>query len=124
MVHLGCPTQIVHFFEAVLYDWHTALSFDGHTSETFEVDNSTGKGDPSSMILYLIYSHMLIEILPTCSGDGSMYMDDNFFTAFGNTFEECDKKINHYQILDKQHMWSVAHNSHAELSKFRCIHFT
>ena len=49
-------------------------------------------------------------------------MDDNVFTAFGSTFEECDKKIN--QMLDKQDVWSVAHNSHAELSKFRCIRFT
>ena len=27
-------------------------------------------------------------------------------------------------MLDKQDMWSVAHNSHAELSKFRCVCFT
>ena len=121
-MRLGYPTQVVRFFEAVLSDRHTMLSFDGHTSETFEVDNGIGQGEPSSMILYLIYSHALVGILPTCGGDGGAYVDDNFFTTFGSTFKECDKKIN--QMLDKQDVWSAAHNSHAELSKFRCVCFT
>ena len=114
MVRLGYPTQLVHFFKAMLSDRHTALSFDGHTSETFEVDNGIGQGEPSSMILYLIYSHALMGIPPTCGGDGSAYMVDNFFTAFGNTLKECDEKIN--QMLDKQDVWSAAHNSHAGVS--------
>ena len=73
-------------------------------------------------IMYLIYSHALVGILPTCGRDSGAYVDDNFFTAFSSTFEECDEKIN--QMLDKQDMWSAAHNSHAELSKFRCVCFT
>ena len=117
MVHLNYPTQVVCFFEAALSDWHTMLSFDRHMSEMFEVDNSIWQGEPSSMILYLIYSHALV--LPTSGGDGGAYVDDNFFTAFGSTFEECDKKIN--QMLDKQDVLSAAHNLHAELSKFRCL---
>ena len=105
----------------LLTDWHTVLSFDGHVSEMFTVDNSIRQGERSSMILYLIYSHTLMGILPTCGGDGT-YVEDNFFTTFGNTFKECDEKIN--WMLEKQDVWSVAHNSHADLSKFRCVHFT
>ena len=122
MVRLGYPTQLISFFEAVLADRQMVLSFDGYVSEAFEVDNGIGQGEPSSMILYLIYSHALVGIPPTCGGDGGAYVDDNFFTATGDTFEECDMKIN--TMLDKQEMWSAAHNSHAELSKFRCVRLT
>ena len=122
MVRLGYPTQLISFFEAVLADRQTVLSFDGYVSEAFEIDNGIGQGEPSSTILYLIYSHALMGIPPTCGGDGGAYVDDNFFTAVGDTFEECDTKIN--SMLDKQEIWSVAHNSHAELSKFRCIRLT
>ena len=122
MVRLGYPTQVINYFEAVLDNCHTVLFFDGYVSEAINVDNSIGQGEPSSMILYLIYSHALVGIPPTCGGDGGAYVDDNFFTAIGDTFEECDTKIN--QMLDKQEIWSAAHNSHAELSKFRCVRFT
>jgi len=35
------------------------------------------------MILYLIYSHALMAIPPTCMEMVVQYMDDNFFTAQG-----------------------------------------
>ena len=121
MVRLGYPTQVINYFEAVLDNRHTVLSFNGYVSEAINIDNGIGQGEPSSMILYLIYSHTLVGIPPTCGGNGGAYVDDNFFTAIGDTFEECDTKIN--QMLDKQEIWSAAHNSHAELSKFRCVRF-
>ena len=89
--------QVIQFFKAVLTNQHTVLSFNGYMSEMFEVDS---QGEPSSMILYLIYSHALVRIPPTCGGNGGAYVDDNFFMAIGDTFEECDMKIN--LMLDKQ----------------------
>ena len=80
------------------------------------------QGDPSSMILYLIYSHALVAIPAREHGNGGAYIDDNFFTAQGDDFTECDLKINH--MLDTQETWSLAHNSHAELTKFKCLHLT
>jgi len=38
------------------------------------------------------------------------------------TSAECDLKIN--QMLNAQETWSSAHNSHAELTKFKCLHLT
>ena len=78
MVRLGYPTQLISFFEAVLADRQTVLSFDGYVSEAFEIDNGIGQGEPSSMILYLIYSHALVGIPPTCGGDGGHMLMTTF----------------------------------------------
>src|SRR6266481_10210684 len=74
------------------------------------------------MILYLIYSHALVAIPPTCDGDGGAYMDDNFFMAMGGTYEDGDVKLN--CMLDRQEAWSAAHNSPAEITKFKCVRFS
>ena len=71
------------------------------------------------MILYLIYSYASVKILQLESGDGGAYVDDTFFWAACDTFQECDTRIN--AMLDRQDAWSVAHNSKAETSKFQCL---
>ena len=40
----------------------------------------------------------------------------------GGTFDKCDEKIN--RMLDRQETWSMAHNSPAEITKFKCVQFT
>ena len=71
------------------------------------------------MILYLIYSYALVNILQMESGDGGTYVDNTFFWAVCDTFQECDTRIN--TMLDKQDAWSAAHKSKAETSKFQCL---
>ena len=71
------------------------------------------------MILYLIYSYSLVTIPQMEGGDGSTYVDDTFFWAACDTFQECDAKID--AMLDKQDTWSAAHNPKAETSKFQCL---
>ena len=122
MKWLGYPTPLINFFKAMLEDCHMTLVFDGLTSRVIDIDNGIGQGDPSSMILYLIYSHALMAIPSQAHGDGRAYINDNFFTAQGKDFAKCNLKLN--QMLDTQEMWSVAHNSHVELSKFNCLHLT
>ena len=122
MKRLGYPTKIMDFFHAMLRDRHTTLTFDGYTSAPIPIDNGIGQGEPSSMILYLIYSHALAAIPSTLGGDGGAYVDDTFFWAACDTFEECDAKLN--AMLDKQEEWSPAHNSKAETSKFKCLRLT
>ena len=119
---LGYPTPLVNFYEAMLHDCHKMLSFNGLMSEGIRINNSTGQGDPSSMILYLIYSHALVSIPTLAEGDSRAYVDDNFFMAQGIDFMECDCKIN--TMLNSQERWSMAHNSHVELSKFKCLCLT
>src|SRR5882724_10220699 len=84
MKRLGYPTPLVNFFRAMLEDCCMTLSFDGLTSGEIDIDNGIGQGDPSSMILYLIYSHALVAMPTQEHGVGGAYIDDNFFTAQGD----------------------------------------
>ena len=78
--------QVINFFDAMLRDRHTRLTFDGYTSELLPIDNGIGQGEPSSMILYLIYSYALVKIPQLEGGNGSAYVDDTFFWAVCDTF--------------------------------------
>jgi hypothetical protein len=122
MAKLGYPTEIIGFFEAMLKDRKTTLSFDDFTTALIDIDNGIGQGETASMILYLIYSYGLVAIPQGINEDGGAYVDDNFFVAIANTFEECDDLLNN--MLNKQKDWSAAHNSRAEISKFQCLRLT
>ena len=119
MRQLGYPVEIIDFFQAMLCDRSTTLTVDGYLSAPIPIDNGIGQGAPSSMILYLIYSPALVAIPSAPGGDGGAYVNDNFFWAACSTFRECDVKLN--VMLDKLEEWSLAHNSKAEPSKFRCL---
>src|SRR6266481_9028990 len=99
MRKLAYPTELIEFFEAVLAGRRTQLAFDGFLSEYISMDNGIGQGEPSSMILYLIYSHVLVAIPPMCDGDGGAYVDDNFFMATSGTYKYCNTKLT--QMLDR-----------------------
>jgi hypothetical protein len=122
MKRLGYPTAIIQFYEALLKDRKTKLSFDDYVSELIDIDNGIGQGEPGSMILYLIYNYGLISIPQGPQENGGGYVDDTFFMAIADTFEECDQILN--GMLDKQERWSRSHNSNAEISKFQCLRLT
>ena len=61
------------------------MLFDGFELELLGIDNGIGQGEASSMILYLIYCYTLVAIPVEMGGDGRVFVDDNFFTAIGNT---------------------------------------
>ena len=122
MRHLGYPAEIVNFFQAMIRDRSTTLTFDGFLSAPIPIDNRIGQGEPSSMMLYLIYSHALAAIPSALGGDGGAYVKDNFFWATCNNFNECDVKLN--AMLGKLEEWSPAHNSKAETLKFKCLRLT
>jgi len=122
MQQLGYPMPLMKFFEVMLTDRHTTLVFDGSTSGKIVINNFIRQGDPSSMLLYLIYSYALVTIPTSMQGDGGAYVDNNFFMALDKDFMECDSIIN--KMLDTQESWSVAHNLHAEITKFKCLQLT
>ena len=76
------------------------LSFDDYLSNNISIDNSIGQGKPASMILYLIYSHRLIDIPQGPNEDGSAYVDDTFFVTVADNFKECNTTLN--KMLNKQ----------------------
>ena len=119
MQRLGYPSEIVSFFKALLTDHSTRLKFDDFISAIIHIDNGIGQGEPGSMILYLIYSADLVLIPQGLDEDGGAYVDDNFILAIGDTYEDCDTKIN--RMMDKQELWALSHNSQAEISKYQCL---
>jgi len=122
MVKLGYPSEIVNFFAAMLNERTTRLSFNDFTSHDINIDNGIGQGETASMILYLIYSYGLINILQGPNKAGGAYVDDTFFMAIADTFDECDVLLNY--MLDKPRDWSATHDSQAEISKFQCLWLT
>ncbi|KAF8576368.1 hypothetical protein K439DRAFT_1288037, partial [Ramaria rubella] len=72
----------------MLTDRQTCLSFDDYISEFLNIDNGIGQGETGSMLLYLIYSCGLVSIPNGDDEDGGAYVDDNFFMATADTFEE------------------------------------
>jgi len=78
MTKLGYPMEIVNFFSSMLKDRCTTLTFDDYTFENIPIDNGIGQGETVS-ILYLIYSHGLVNIPQGQNEDGGAYVDDTFF---------------------------------------------
>ena len=106
MARLGYPMEIIAFFEAMLRDRKTLLSFDNFSSPLFDINNGIGQGETASMILYLIYSHKLVAIPHGNNQDGgAAYVDNNFFVAIKGSFKECNEVLNN--MLDKQNAWSA-----------------
>jgi hypothetical protein len=50
------PTSIVRFVGQLLTGRRTRLKFDDYVSETTNITNGIGQGDPISMLLYIIYN--------------------------------------------------------------------
>jgi hypothetical protein len=74
------------------------------------------------MILYLICGHRLVAIPTGKNQDRGAFVDDTFFMAIGDEFQECDRILN--DLLDKQDEWSKTHNSKVEMSKSQCLRLT
>jgi len=87
----------------------------------FSVDNGIGQGETSLMLLYLIYSYGLVAIPNCVNEDGGAYVDDNFFLATVDSFKQSDITLN--RMLNRADEWFIAHNSQAEITKFKCLQF-
>ncbi|KAI0933156.1 hypothetical protein AcV7_004711 [Taiwanofungus camphoratus] len=72
------------------YHHHTMLSFDQFTSDPITIDNGIGQGDMDSMILYAIYNFPLIMVPQGKDEDGGGFIDDTFYMAIADTFDDCD----------------------------------
>ena len=115
----------MNFIRGMLSDRHTALKFDGYTSDPIEIDNGIGKGDPLSMVMYQFYNADLLDI-PRDKSEGAIaYVDDTLLIATAECFEEAHDKLTDMMgraggVTD----WSKTHNSPLEYSKLALIDFT
>ena len=53
--------------------------------------------------------------------DRGAYMDDNFGLATVDSFRQSDITLN--RMLNRADEWFIAHNSQAEITKFKCLQF-
>ena len=59
------PNIYIKFITQLLTNRRTRIKFDNYTSETMEITNGIGQGDPLSMLLYILYNADLLEIPDT-----------------------------------------------------------
>ncbi len=52
----GIPMQYAEWLQRRMAGRTTTISFDGHQSTVFDVENGLDQGDPASGILYSIYN--------------------------------------------------------------------
>ena len=108
MAHLGYATELNCFFEAMLQNRKTTLSFDDFTLESINIDNGIRQGETGSMILYLIYSYGLIATSQGANEDRRV-RGRQLFVAIADTFNNCDNILNH--MLNRQTQCLASHNS-------------
>jgi hypothetical protein len=101
------------------------LKFNGFTSDTMNIENGIGQGDPLSMIIYQFYNADMLEI-PEAEGKSAMaYVDNTIMLATANTFAEVHTKL--VDMMTRKGGvtdWSTNHNSPLEHSKLALIDFT
>jgi hypothetical protein len=83
------PEIYTKFIKVLLSNRRTKLRFDDFTSETINIDNGIGQGDPLSMILYIIYNADILEITDDEELEDALgYVDDVALIVTGDNFEE------------------------------------
>ena len=83
------PKIYVTYVKSLLTGRHTKLKFDDFISESIDLLNGIGQGDPLSMILYVLYNTDLLEITGNKENEDSLgYVDDVALIAVGKDLEE------------------------------------
>jgi hypothetical protein len=120
------PEVYTRFIRTLLTNRRTKIKFDDFTSETINIFNGIGQGDPLSMILYIIYNADLLDITDDEAHEDAIgYVDDVALLAIGNSFEDTTARLQnlmtkHDGALD----WSRSHNSRFEITKSAILHLS
>jgi ribonuclease HI len=120
------PEIYTKFIRLLLTNRRTKIKFDDFTSETVDITNGIGQGDPLSMILYILYNADLLEITENdILEDALGYVDDVALVAIGRDFEETTARLQNMMVKQNGGMdWSRTHNSRFEMSKSAVLHLT
>lgn len=120
------PEVYTKFVKQLLTNRRTKLKFDDFMSETINVINGIGQGDPLSMLLYIIYNASLLEITDNDEHEDALgYVDDIALLAIGGDFVETTARLKN--MMEKQRgglEWSEQHNSRFEISKSAILHLS
>ena len=119
------PRRFVNFVEGMLDGRNTYLRFDDHKSDTIEIDNGIGQGDPLSMILYQFYNADILDIPVSGNESALAYVDDALILASAPDFEATHDIISDMMTREGGiYNWSKNHNSPLEHSKLALIDFS
>lgn len=118
------PRRYVSFIEGMLEGRSTHLKFDDHISDTIEIDNGIGQGDPLSMVLYQFYNADILDI-PSMANEAALaYVDDALILASAPDFDATHNILNNMMTREGGiYDWSTTHNSPLEHSKLALIDF-
>jgi ribonuclease HI/exonuclease III len=120
------PTVYINFIEQLLTGRRTKLKFDDFISESINILNGIGQGDPLSMILYILYNADLLD-LPTYEEkeDSLGFVDDVALVAIGEDFTETTGRLERMMVEEDGGLqWSTDHNSKFEVNKSAVLHVT
>jgi len=118
------PRRYATFIEGMLEGRSTHLKFDDHISNTIEINNGIGQGDPLSMVLYQFYNADLLDIPSTASETALAYVDDALILASAPDFDSTHNILNDMMTREGGiYDWSKTHNSPLEHSKLALIDF-
>jgi ribonuclease HI/endonuclease/exonuclease/phosphatase family metal-dependent hydrolase len=117
---------LVRFIGRLLTNRRTRMRFDDYISDSIDINNGIGQGDPLSMLLYIIYNADLLEIIGNdLKEDAIGYVDDIAIITTGNDFEESTNRLKTIMTKDDGGLqWSRDHNSRFEVSKSVVMHFS
>ena len=119
----GIPTQYTEWLQRRMAGRTTTISFNGHQSVAFAVENGLDQGDPASGILYSLYNAGLARNLKPKQGKYSfLYIDDNTILATGSNFQETHNKCaDMLQREDGPFQWATSHNCEYSVPKFQAL---
>ena len=119
------PRRYANFVEGMLEGRNTHLRFDDHKSDTIEINNGIGQGDPLSMVLYQFYNADILDIPASENETALAYVDDALILASAQDFEATHNIISAMMTREGGvYDWSKNHNSPLEHSKLALIDFS
>lgn len=118
------PNAYITFIEKLLTGRRTKLKFNDFVSESIEILNGIGQGNPLSMILYIMYNADLLDIPENEEKEDALgYVDDVALIAVGKDFEETTARLEQMMTRGEGGLqWSRDHNSKFEVSKSVVLH--
>jgi hypothetical protein len=118
------PSLIVQFVNNMLLGRTTSLKFDDHESDSINIDNRIGQGDPLSMVLYQYYNADILDIPNLPSEFTAAYVDNAILVTTVKTFEETHKTLNNMMTRENGALqWAREHNSRFKMSKLALMDF-
>jgi hypothetical protein len=103
----------------------TRLRFDDYTSDSIQIDNGIGQGDPLSMIAFLFYNADLLDIAEYQNESTLAFVDDSLVAVEGDDFEDTTSDLSFFMNReDGGFDWSKRHNSSFEIDKLAVMHCT